>query len=65
MLCKQLLCIGFVRLGLLDVLLWNVPPQILVGDALWSAVSESQMVFQVLKKAGAVQAGIECGGGAV
>ena len=23
------------RLGLLDVLLWNVPPQILVGDALW------------------------------
>ena len=23
------------RLVLLDVLLWNVPPQILVGDALW------------------------------
>lgn len=26
------------RLGLLDVLLWNVPPQILVGDALWFSV---------------------------
>ena len=25
----------------MDVLLWNVPPQILVGDALWYAAQES------------------------
>ncbi|CAK9071332.1 Hypothetical protein SCF082_LOCUS35325 [Durusdinium trenchii] len=33
-----LLPVWMVRLGLLDVLLWNVPPQILVGDALWFSV---------------------------
>ncbi|CAJ1439964.1 unnamed protein product, partial [Effrenium voratum] len=33
-----LLPVWMVRLGVLDVLLWNVPPQILVGDALWFSV---------------------------
>jgi len=33
-----LLPVWLVRLVLLDVLLWNVPPQILVGDALWFSV---------------------------
>jgi len=33
-----LLPVWLIRLGLFDVLLWNVPPQTLVGDALWFCV---------------------------
>lgn len=44
-----LLPVWLVRLGLLDVLLWNVPPQILVGDALWfSAIAVMCRVHSVV-----------------
>lgn len=33
-----LIPVWLVRLGLFDVLLWNVPPQTLVADALWFSV---------------------------
>lgn len=33
-----LLPVWLIRLGLFDVLLWNVPPQALMGDALWFSV---------------------------